>query len=119
MHPTITTVTSVAEINNGANGTITAHGVMDWKRVAANRRDDIYRDIPNEYLVPPNLLNNPSLVNLAQNSGILTARELSIISMTATGLLQCIRERKFTAVEVTTAFSKSASIAHQAVCFSS
>jgi len=97
------------------NGVINAHGVSDWKQVAARRRDEIYSKIPKDYLLPPSLLSTSNLVNLAQTSGKLNTHELSIISLSAIKLLECIHHKVFTAVEVTTAFCKSAAIAHQAV----
>jgi len=100
---------------NGTNG-ITTNGVLDWQKVAARRSKEIYEDIPNDYLVSPILLKGLNLTNLTHNSGILTLRELSIINLSATILLDRIRNGIFTAVEVTTAFCKSAAVAHQAVC---
>lgn len=100
---------------NTSDGTIQAVGMSDWRQVAAKRRDEIYSKIPVAYIVPPTLLGSTNVHNLAQKSGILSSRELSIVSYTATDLLKYIHNRTFTAVEVTTAFCKSAAIAHQAV----
>lgn len=86
-----------------------------WQAVANRRRDEILQAIPKEYLVAPGLLETANRARLVQSCGLLTERELSIIALSATKLLACIHSRQFTAVEVTKAFCKSASIAHQAV----
>ena len=86
-----------------------------WQAVANRRKDEIERTIPKEYKVSPHLLQESNRIKVVQTCGILTSRELSIISLTATNLLKCIHDRTFTAVEVTKAFCKSAAIAHQAV----
>jgi amidase len=88
---------------------------LSWRCAAARRRTEIVTKIPDDYLVDNSLLCRTDQINLVQESGILTDRELSIINLTATELLRCIHNQEYTAVEVTTAFCKSAAIAHQAV----
>jgi len=87
----------------------------DWKEVAARRRHEILNKIPVEYRVSQALLKPTNLSNLVQTCGILTTRELGMVNSTAIKLLESIHSKRFTAVEVTTAFCKSAAIAHQAV----
>lgn len=86
-----------------------------WQTVAARRKADINSAIPPGYVVSPTLLQGRSFTTLPETSGILTARELSIVSSTAIQLLKSIHDRALTSVEVTTAFCKSAAIAHQVV----
>lgn len=93
-------------------------GAASWEEVASRRRKEIYDAIPSEFLVPKQHLNSIHLVNLRETSGILTARELSITSHSATHLLKLIHDETYTSVEVTKAFCKASAIAHQAVsCF--
>jgi amidase len=91
------------------------YGVPGWEQIAHRRRDEIYRAIPPSFLVPPDLLGGTNLVNLFQTCGILTPREICILQMSATKLLESIHRRAYSSVEVATAFCKSAAIAHQAV----
>lgn len=86
-----------------------------WEEVARRRQHEINSAIPEVYQVPEALLSGRKLIDLPKSSGILNDRELKITSMTATGLLKQIHNETYTAVEVTTAFCKRASIAHQAV----
>ena len=104
-----------ADIANSAQGDSKNNTAPDWKKVAARRRHEINSKIPEKYHVPPALLKPTNLSNLVQTCGILTARELSIVNSTAVKLLHLVHSQKLTAVEVTTAFCKSAAIAHQAV----
>ena len=101
--------------STGIKTSTVANVSPDWKIVAARRRHEIFSKIPAEYLVSPASLKPANLSNLVQTCGILTTRELMIVNSTAVALLKSIHSRKLTAVEVTTAFCKSAAIAHQAV----
>ncbi|KAM3077270.1 hypothetical protein ACMFMG_003266 [Clarireedia jacksonii] len=88
-----------------------------WQSVASKRKHDINSTIPTAWLVPLDLLESKSSIDLGKKCGLLTEREITIVYDTAVNLLQKIREREYTSVEVTTAFCKAAAIAHQAVCF--
>lgn len=93
-------------------------GESSWEGVARRRRHEISSAIPRNYLVSPALLNKSNQVNLVEECGILSPRELSVLRMSAVGLLKRIHSREFTSLEVATAFCKSAAVAHQAVRFS-
>jgi amidase len=86
-----------------------------WEKVASRRRAEINSRIPQSFLVPPALLRGRNHAKLADTCGILSSRELAILRLTATKLLECVHDQTFTAVEVATAFCKSAAVAHQAV----
>lgn len=88
---------------------------VTWQSVAKRRRQEINGRIPKEYFVHSRL-ENGSRVHLTETCGILTERELGIINLSATSLLRKIHCRQYTSVEVTTAYCKSAAVAHQAVC---
>ncbi|PQE31249.1 hypothetical protein CJF32_00001847 [Rutstroemia sp. NJR-2017a WRK4] len=85
-----------------------------WRSVATRRKHEVNSTIPTEWRVPSDLLESKSTVDLVKKCGLLTEREVTIVYDTAVDLLQKLRERKYTAVEVTTAFCKAAAIAHQA-----
>jgi len=87
-----------------------------WEAVARRRRQEISNAIPPEYIVEKQSLKGVHLINLRETCGLLTARELTITSLSATSLLKQIHNESYSAVEVTRAFCKTAAIAHQAVC---
>jgi hypothetical protein len=87
----------------------------NWEAVAHLRRQEINGAIPPEYIVEARYLKSAHLVNLWETCGLLTARELTITSLSATVLLKQIHNKTYSAVEVTRAFCKTAAIAHQAV----
>jgi hypothetical protein len=111
MSAVISEVTKFECLPVPANGTDEA----SWENVAYSHRQAINNAIPPEYLVPKKYLNSLHLTNLREISGILTPREISITSLSATNLLKLIHDQTYTSVEVTKAFCKSAAIAHQAV----
>ena len=91
--------------------------VPRWQAVADRRRNEIQSALPVEYIIPQHFLQGINRSQLVRTSRLLSSRELSIVSLTATKLLEAIHAQKFSALEVTRAFCKSAAIAHQAVCF--
>lgn len=86
-----------------------------WQKIAAEKRQEIIAAIPQAYLVNEELLQGLNATDLPRRSGILTTRELDITESRAVDIVEQVRQRKYTAVEVTTAFCKRAAIAHQAV----
>lgn len=86
-----------------------------WHDVAAQRRHDINRKIPKEWMVPDHLLKTQPAMTLPHLSGILTPWELHVTEMRAVDILAEICGRTITSVDVTRAFCKRAVIAHQAV----
>lgn len=90
----------------------------NWQDVAKRVRARIEDVIRVSYRMDPGLIPtdlNKSVVNIAANSGVLSARELEITESKAYELLPKLAEKMYTAVEVTEAFCKRATIAHQAV----
>ncbi|KAG4032829.1 hypothetical protein MFRU_006g02920 [Monilinia fructicola] len=71
--------------------------------------------LPIEYLLPEESLKNlpQNVTNVPRSSGHFTHDELEIIETNAEDILQKVRERIWTSVEVTKAFSKAAVVAHQ------
>src|ERR1700759_3474677 len=75
--------------------------------------------VPAEYLIPEDVFNDPpqDVSELATTFGILTPEEIEITeTYDATGLAEAIAGKKYSAVQVATAFSKRAIIAHQLTC---
>jgi amidase len=94
-----------------------AQAPQDYKdiRVAALARRAAA--IPEKYLVPEQELKNPpkDLTKLPAIRTHYTEREHEIISAEAEAILQRIRDRIWTAVQVTEAFCKAAAVANQLV----
>lgn len=109
------TVITLSETISAVTTARVIHTTPRWKETAARRRQEIDGAIPKEYLLNPTALQEHNLALLAYTCGLLSAREQSIIALSATELLKLIHDRTYTAVEVTTAFCKSAAVAHQAV----
>lgn len=86
-----------------------------WQKIAAEKRHQIYTALPPSYLVDKILLQRESAIDIPRNSGILTEKELRITESRAVDLVEQLKNRAYSAVEVTTAFCKRAAIAHQAV----
>ncbi|KAL3426827.1 hypothetical protein PVAG01_00336 [Phlyctema vagabunda] len=87
-----------------------------WHDVAARVKARIDDAIPKSYFADPKLVPqcpNEAVLNLPAISGVLNARELEITEQNVHVLLPKIADKTYTAVEVTTAFCKRATIAHQ------
>ncbi|KAL1405329.1 hypothetical protein Q8F55_008958 [Vanrija albida] len=86
-----------------------------WEDVAAAKQAARDALIPDAWRLPKETLDNlpKNVLDVPRKSGILTERELEITETTAPRLVEALIARKYTSVEVTTAFSKRAAIAHQ------
>ncbi|KAF3043938.1 hypothetical protein E8E11_007936 [Didymella keratinophila] len=88
-----------------------------WQSVSWQKKDKQFASIPSQWRLPqlpPASVTN--YLNIPRECGLLTEKEVDITeSYDATALAQAIRERRFTCVNVTTAFCKRAAIAHQLV----
>ncbi|WOO85994.1 Putative amidase [Vanrija pseudolonga] len=69
--------------------------------------------IPAAYRLPKNTKLAKNVTGVLSTSGILSAAELAIVELDATRLAEALAARKYTAVEVTTAYVKAAAIAQQ------
>ncbi|TXT04813.1 hypothetical protein VHUM_04081 [Vanrija humicola] len=69
--------------------------------------------IPAAYRLPKNTQLPKNVTTVLESSGILSAAELAIVDLDATRLAEAIAARKYSAVEVTTAYVKAASVAQQ------
>ena len=90
----------------------------DWKDVAKRVKARIDDAIPASYYADaaflPKNLDDPVL-DLPARSGVLSERELEITELMAYELLPKLADKTYTSVEVTRAFCKRATIAHQIV----
>ncbi|KAI5814013.1 general amidase-like protein [Pyronema omphalodes] len=91
----------------------------DWREISTQARAIRNSKIPSTWNLTKNrnsYTQQPDVTSIPRLCGLLTPRELEITeSYTAPALVSAISEKKFTAVEVTTAFCKRAAIAQQLV----
>lgn len=88
-----------------------------WEQRAADKRARIDRCIPAEWKIQS--LPTPkgdSVMDCPANSGILSAEELAITTLSATDLVAKLAKGELKSVDVTLAFCKRAALAHQLVC---
>lgn len=87
----------------------------DWKARAEAYKAQLLESIPQEWRLKPEVLANlPKDVRfIAETSGILSKDEVTLLARDATRLAQDVAAKKFTAVQVATAYCKSAAVAHQ------
>lgn len=93
--------------------------IQTWETKAQIARDILARSIKTEWLLPLEKLpgkNRLNVVSIAQESGVMTTREITITETDATGLVESMAAGEWTAEEVLIAFAKKATIGHQLVC---
>ena len=93
---------------------------QNYKEIAAIALKRREAAIPKEYLLPEESLRDlpRDLTTVPKTSKHFTTEELDIIETNAEDILLKIKEKVWTSVEVTKAFSKAAIVAQQLVCFS-
>lgn len=91
-----------------------------WQAIAARKREEAAKKIPVEWTLPSKYTegvsetSTASVLHVPRECGLLSATELEITEQyDAVDLLKAIAAAKFTALEVTVAFSKRAAIAQQ------
>lgn len=93
-----------------------------WQEIVASKRKALYGLIPEDWLLPSEVLtraeNTPKLVGSFIES-LLDQGTKEITALDPVDIVARIRDGTFTAVEVTTAFCKRAAYAHQLVSFNS
>ncbi|KPI38833.1 putative amidase [Cyphellophora attinorum] len=91
-------------------------GTDDYEKKRAEIVQALNEAIPEEYHLDKSLVEKPPLdvTQIPRSCGILTPTDLEITEdHDATSLLKAIASRKYTSVQVATAFCKRAAIAHQ------
>lgn len=89
-----------------------------WQDVAAAKRAATLASIPSEWLIPKYMMPNDDVLDVTtfpESSGFFTKEELEITAASASDLVGQISKKIWTAVRVTLAFCKAASVAHQLV----
>lgn len=89
----------------------------DYKSIAADAQKRRNESLPQSYLLPPYHLKDlpRNVTAVATNARHFTTEELEIINSQAEDILIKVRERIWTAREVTEAFCKAATVAQQLV----
>ena len=91
---------------------------LPWEAKAAAKRASTLNKIPLEWRLSPEDLERASVQRDLTGpfiQGFLKVGDISIISMDSVPLVSALREGTLTAVQVSTAFCKTAAIAHQIV----
>ena len=94
-------------------------GTPEYEKKRVAILDAFAQKVPKELRLPANLIASPPLdvSTVPATCGILNSKEVEITEKyDAFGLAEAIATKKLTAVEVVTAFSKRAIIAHQLTC---
>ncbi|KAF7875271.1 hypothetical protein EAF04_002443 [Stromatinia cepivora] len=87
-----------------------------YQSIAHHRQQQISSSTPPEWRLPLHILqlNSKHPINLVKTCGLLNEREIEIVYSNAVTLLDKMRRREYTAVEVTRAFCMASAVAHQA-----
>ncbi|KAG1757530.1 general amidase [Suillus lakei] len=86
-----------------------------WTALVAEKKQRQLKSIPQEWLVTPPPPSALDVTDFPETCGLLNAREIEITNTSVDVLLEKLANAEWTAVEVTTAFSKRAIVAHQLV----
>lgn len=89
-----------------------------WEEIGALKRKALLESIPKEWLIPGNIMPPDSQLNVMdfpEKSGWFTQKELEITNTSAVDLVQKLAKGEWSSEEVTLAFCKRASAAHQLV----
>lgn len=95
---------------------------QSWAQIAAAKQAALLLSIPKEWTIPEKLLppeSQDDVTGWPETSGWFTAEELHITGLTAVELLQKLASGELSSADVTKAFCKRASAAHQLVCHAS
>jgi len=90
----------------------------DWQSIATSTQLSILDSIPPQWRLSPKdkNLSVKDVRAIPKACGLLTPKQLEITETTATTLLEQLRSRALSSVEITEAFCARAAIAHQLVC---
>ncbi|KAG2044807.1 general amidase [Suillus americanus] len=86
-----------------------------WTALAAEKKQRQLKSIPQDWLVTPPPASTLDVTGFPESCGLLNAREIEITNTSVDVLLKKLASAEWTAVDVTTAFSKRAIVAHQLV----
>ncbi|KAG0695939.1 general amidase [Suillus ampliporus] len=86
-----------------------------WTDLVTEKKQRQLKSIPQEWLVTPPPDSTLDVTGFPETNGLLNAREVEITNTSVESLLEKLASAEWTAVDVTTAFSKRAVVAHQLV----
>lgn len=89
-----------------------------WEQIAAEKRAQLAKQIPQEYRIPQHLLppsDQLDVTTFPETSGWFSEQELKITASSATQLLEKIASKAWSAEEVARAFCKRTAAAQQLV----
>ncbi|KAG1736073.1 general amidase [Suillus paluster] len=86
-----------------------------WTALVEEKRQRQLNSIPQEWLVTPPPDSILDVTDFPETTGLLNAEEIEITNTSVDVLLEKLASAEWTAVDVTTAFSKRAIVAHQLV----
>lgn len=96
----------------------TAMSLQPWELQARKARDALQKSIPKQWLLPEDklpLVHQKNVEDFPRKSGLLTERELTITTMSATALVADMGNGLLSAEEVVISFLKRAVLGHQLV----
>ncbi|KAK1239301.1 hypothetical protein MKX07_008789 [Trichoderma sp. CBMAI-0711] len=110
-------MTVSGDSNLTSTGDAIPNGVKpSWEELGAKKRSDLQASIPREWRIPESLLpplTQDDVTGWPEESGWFTVKELAITNMTAAELLSKMAAGELKSEDVTRAFCKRASAAHQ------
>lgn len=101
-----------------AQPTVISEKKTSWHEIAEKKRINIYQKIPEEWLLPPAVLEQGKKERKIAGSfieGLLDRETFNITSRDPVEIAECIRAGHLTSVQVVTAFCKRAAFSHQLV----
>lgn len=88
---------------------------VDWSKRGADKRIRLFHSIPEEWKLRKYYGRESNVLNIPTECGKLSAEELSITNSTASDLVEKLSRGELKAVDVTVAFCKRTTVAHQLV----
>jgi hypothetical protein len=90
---------------------------ISWQKLVAEKKSRQAESVPKEWLITPPTDDVLDVTDVPAECGLLSARELEITTIgDVSVLLHKLATAEWSSVDVTTAFSKRAIVAHQVVC---
>ena len=88
-----------------------------WQELAANKKKAQEQSIPKEWLITTPPESQLDVTRVPEECGLLSSKELEITNSDVPTLLAKLVSASWSSVDVTLAFYKRASVAHQVVSF--
>lgn len=88
---------------------------LSWQEIAADKRKRQAATIPKDWIITPPSDDVKDVSKFPETCGLLSAHEITITNADVPELLEKLAKGEWSSVDVTTAFSKRAVVAHQLV----